>query len=222
MTWQKEVDEIKKRHHLAEKMGGEEGIARQHKRGKLTIRERIAALVDPGSFQQWGKLAGSAMYDENNEMVNFMPSASVSGLCSINGRKVFLTGQDFTVRGGSGAASGAGIDAGHNHPSPIELRLPTINLVDGAGGSVTGFSKLGRTYIPDGAFFGPLSEMLTVAPVACSTGRAKAYTGAMPGRPDTGVRCTSRGEPQRPSVGSSKPLPIPKRSGWSSNGNSRH
>jgi acetyl-CoA carboxylase carboxyltransferase component len=165
MTWQKEVDEIKKRHDLAEKMGGEEGIARQHKRGKLTIRERIAALVDPDSFQQWGKLSGLATYDENNELVGFIPSASVKGLCTINGRRVFLTGQDFTVRGGSGEATGAGIDAGHNHPSPIDLRLPTVNLVDGAGGSVTGFEKLGRTYIPDGAFFGPMSEILTIAPV---------------------------------------------------------
>ena len=118
MSWQKEVDEIKRRHKLAEKMGGIEGIARQHKRGKLTIRERIAALVDPDSFVQWGKLAGSATYDENNELVDFMPAASVAGLCTINGRKVYLSGQDFTVRGGSGAASGAGIDAGHNHPTP--------------------------------------------------------------------------------------------------------
>ena len=160
MNWQKEVDEIKRRHQLAEKMGGEEGIARQHKRGKLTIRERIDALVDPDSFRQWGKLAGFTTYDENNALVDFIPSASVMGLCTINGRRVFLTGQDFTVRGGSGEASGAGIDAGHNHPSPIDLRLPTVNLVDGAGGSVTGFEKLGRTYIPDGAFFGPI-QMLT-------------------------------------------------------------
>jgi acetyl-CoA carboxylase carboxyltransferase component len=165
MTWQKEVDEIKKRHDLAEKMGGEEGIARQHKRGKLTIRERIATLVDLDSFQQWGKLSGFATYNENNELVDFIPSASVMGLCTINGRRVFLTGQDFTVRGGSGEATGAGIDAGHNHPSPVDLRLPTVNLVDGAGGSVTGFEKLGRTYIPDGAFFGPMSEILTIAPV---------------------------------------------------------
>jgi len=165
MSWQKEVEEIEKRYRMAERMGGEEGIARQHKRGKLTIRERIDGLADPGSFQQFGKLGGFATYDDNNELIDFVPSASVSGLCKINGRDVYLTGQDFTVRGGSAAASGAGIDAGHNHPSPIEMRLPTVHLVDGAGGSVTGFEKLGRTYIPDGEFFGPLSEVLTIAPV---------------------------------------------------------
>lgn len=165
MTWRKEVDEIEKRRKLADGMGGEEGIARQHKRGKLTVRERIDGLADAGSFQEFGKLAGSATYDENNELVGFMPSASVSGLCNVNGRSVYLTGQDFTVRGGSGGAGGAGIDAGHNHPSPMEMRLPVVNLVDGAGGSVTSFESLGRTYIPDGAFFGPLSEILTIAPV---------------------------------------------------------
>lgn len=166
MSWEQEVEEINRRHALAEQMGGEEGIARQHKRGKLTIRARLEALVDEGSFQQMGKLAGSATYNEHNELTNFVPSASVTGLCRINNRRVFVTGQDFTVKGGSGSASGAGIDSGHNHPSPLSLRLPTVNLIDGSGGSVEGFEKLGRTYIPDGAFFGPLSEILTVAPVA--------------------------------------------------------
>jgi acetyl-CoA carboxylase carboxyltransferase component len=170
MVWESEVEEIKKRYELADKMGGPEGIAKQHERGKLTIRERIEALVDPGSFSQFGKLRGTATYDENNQLVDFMPSASVSGLCKINGRSVYLTGQDFTVRGGSGEASAhsAGIDSNHNHPTPIEMRVPTINLVDGSGGSVTGFTKLGRTYIPDGEFFGPFSEILTISPVVAA------------------------------------------------------
>ena len=60
MSWKKEVDEIEHRKVLADRMGGEEGIARQRKRGKLTIRERIDALVDKGSFRQMGKLAGHA------------------------------------------------------------------------------------------------------------------------------------------------------------------
>lgn len=165
MTWEKEVDEIKKRHKLAEKMGGKEGIARQHKKGKLTIRERISLLADPGSFQEWGKLAGAAAYDKNNKLTGFMPKNSVSGLCTLDGRRVYLTGQDFTVRGGSGGGWGGGGDAGHNHPSPIELRLPIVNLVDGSGGSVKTFSAMGRTYIPDGAYYGALSELVSVVPV---------------------------------------------------------
>ena len=166
MVWQPDVDEIKHRQYLAEQMGGPEGIERQHKRGKLTNRERLALLVDPGSLQEFGKLEGASTYDENGELSAFTPSARVAGLCRINGRRVYVNGQDFTIRGGAGEAHGGGIDAGHNHPTAMQMRLPTVNLVDGSGGSVTGFESLGRTYIPDGAFFGPLSAMLNIAPVA--------------------------------------------------------
>ncbi len=166
MSWEREVEEIKRRHALADGLGGPEGIARQHKHGKLTIRERIDALIDEGSFQQMGKLAGSASYDDQGDLAGFVPRAGRSGLCRINGRRVYVTGQDYTVRGGAASASGGALDAGHNHPTPLSMRVPTINLVDGVGGSVEGFEQLGRTYIPDGPFFGPLSEILTVAPVA--------------------------------------------------------
>ncbi|MEE9279333.1 MAG: carboxyl transferase domain-containing protein [Myxococcota bacterium] len=166
MTWQSELDELKHRHQLAEEMGGPEGVERQHKRGKLTIRERLAALVDPGSFREMGKLRGSPVYDENNELADFTPSASVSGLCTLNGRRVFVSGQDFTVRGASAGGDKGGVDVGHGHPSPLQMRLPTVNLVDGSGGSVVSFEQLGRTYLPDGAFFGPMCHILNVAPVA--------------------------------------------------------
>ena len=167
MVWQPEIDELKDRHQLAEQMGGPEGIERQHKRGKLTIRERIAALADPGSFQQMGKLQGKATYDENNRVIAFTPSASVRGICTVNGRRVYVTGQDFTIRGGaSEGGAGGGIDVGHGNPSALELRLPTVNLLDGAAASVVSFEQLGRTYIPDGPFFSPMSQILNIAPVA--------------------------------------------------------
>ena len=52
MVWQPEIDEISKRVELAERMGGQEGIDVQHKRGKLTIRERLDLFCDPSSFQE--------------------------------------------------------------------------------------------------------------------------------------------------------------------------
>ena len=164
MVWQPEIDELKNRHHLAEQMGGPEGVERQHKRGKLTIRERIALFVDTGSFQQMGKLQGKATYDENNKVVAFSPSIKVSGICTINGRRVYVTGGDFTVRGASGGEGDGGIDIGHGNPSALELRLPMVNLLDGAGGSVASFEELGRTYIPDGDL-GSASRLLNIAPV---------------------------------------------------------
>ena len=51
MSWQREVDELDRRRELARRMGGPEGIERQHERGKLTVRQRIDALGDPDSFR---------------------------------------------------------------------------------------------------------------------------------------------------------------------------
>ena len=58
MSWRNEIEEIRRREELAKKMGGEERIQRQHDNGRLTVRERIDALVDPGSFHEIGALAG--------------------------------------------------------------------------------------------------------------------------------------------------------------------
>ena len=86
MVWQPEIDELKYRKELAAQMGGPEGIGRQRKRGKLTVRERIAAIADPDSFDEIGAIAGSAKY-EGDKLVSFTPANLVLGLCTINGRK---------------------------------------------------------------------------------------------------------------------------------------
>ena len=82
MSWQPEVDELRKRQELARRMGGEAGIARQRKRGKLTVRERIDALTDPDSFEEFAGLVGSATY-EDNELVDFTPKGSVEGFAAV-------------------------------------------------------------------------------------------------------------------------------------------
>ena len=55
MSWEKEVEELARKRALAQAQGGEEGVSRQHARGLLTIRERIDAMLDPGSFQELGR-----------------------------------------------------------------------------------------------------------------------------------------------------------------------
>jgi acetyl-CoA carboxylase carboxyltransferase component len=62
MSWEKDVEEIAHRKALAEGMGGPDKLARQKAQGKLNVRERIAALADPGSFREIGKLGGAATY----------------------------------------------------------------------------------------------------------------------------------------------------------------
>ena len=88
MSWRNEIEEIRRREELAKKMGGEERIQRQHDNGRLTVRERIDALVDPGSFHEIGALAGRANYDGQSELKDFTPSNFVLGTADIDGRRV--------------------------------------------------------------------------------------------------------------------------------------
>ena len=160
MSWQREVDELKRRHELARRMGGPEGIARQHERGKLTVRERIDALADPGSFREFMGLVAKARY-ENGELVDLTPRAMVEGTCRLDGHKVIVSGGDFTVRGGSGGASGGGIGSElASNKRALEWRLPYVRLLDAAGGSVRSFEEIGRTYLPDGNVWSAVDTML--------------------------------------------------------------
>jgi propionyl-CoA carboxylase beta chain len=79
-SWKKEVDELKARRKMAEKLGGEESVARQKSQGKLTARERIKKLLDENSFFEIGSLAGNATYDSNNNISSFVPSNFVGGI----------------------------------------------------------------------------------------------------------------------------------------------
>src|SRR5207248_3464723 len=117
-------------HAMAAEMGGAEGVARQHANGKLTVRERIDAFVDPGSFRETMALVGSATYEEG-ALAAFTPKAAVEGFCTLDGRKVLLSGGDFTVRGGSGGgrAGGMGTERAANRRA-LEWRIPYIRLLD--------------------------------------------------------------------------------------------
>ena len=101
MCWKEEVDEIARRRELATRMGGEEAVAKQHERGRLTIRERIEGLVDAESFREQGPLAGHAELDEAGRLVSFTPGNYILGLAKLDGRPVAIGGEDFTQRGGS-------------------------------------------------------------------------------------------------------------------------
>ena len=166
MAWQREVDELERRRELARQMGGEEGIARQHGRGKLTVRERIDQLTDPGSFREFMGLVGHATY-ERDELTQFTPKASVEGLGALDGRKVVISGGDFTVRGGSSGGAGGGLGAElASNQRALEWRVPYVRLLDAAGGSVRSFETLGRTYLPDGNVWSAVdAQLLSTVPV---------------------------------------------------------
>tara|TARA_Y100000994_G_scaffold39843_1_gene30757 strand:+ start:1212 stop:2774 length:1563 start_codon:yes stop_codon:yes gene_type:complete len=152
VSWEAEVEEIKKRKHLAEQMGGEAGIAEQKRRGKLTARERVTKFVDPGTWREISPLVGTATYSENGlELESFLPKGAVKGFAEVDGRQVAVDAGDFTVRGGSGGGSAGGLGGElDTKDRALEWQVPYVRLQDAAGGSVRGFEELGRTYVPDG------------------------------------------------------------------------
>lgn len=165
MGWEPEIEELRRREEMAREMGGADKVARQHEHGKLTIRERIDRIADAGSFREIGALAGRSDYDERGELRGFRPSNFVFGTAEIEERPVVLSGDDFTVRGGSADAS---IPAKRMHAEglALELRVPHVRLVDGmgGGGSVKTIEMAGRTYIPRLGNWDAVVEHLAVAP----------------------------------------------------------
>ena len=147
--WHDEIGEIRRRQQLAAEMGGPERLARQRARGKLNVRERIAALLDPDSFRELGSLVGEGQYDADGRLVSFRPSSCIGGRGTVDGRPVVVSADDFTVRGGS--------SEGYSHEKNSQLEqlageygLPLIRLLDGTGGggSVADIETRGATYVP--------------------------------------------------------------------------
>jgi acetyl-CoA carboxylase carboxyltransferase component len=178
MSWEKEVEEIRRRVELAKQMGGADNIKRQHDGGKLTVRERIERLLDAGTFHEYGALAGAPKY-EGETLASIMPANFVGGTGRINGRRVVVGGDDFTVRGG---AADANIGNKRSYAELIahELHIPIIRLVDGTGGggSVRSFETLKRTYVPANPDFDVLVKLMGEVPVVAGCMGSVAGIGA--------------------------------------------
>ena len=138
---------------LAAQMGGPEGIARQHGRGKLTVRERLPLLADPGTFREFGGL-GPRRLRRARRAHRVHAAGPGRRDVPVDGRKVVVTAGDFTVRGGSGGGAHGGLGEELSAAErALEWRLPYVRLLDAAGGSVRSFEEIGRTYLPDGNSF---------------------------------------------------------------------
>ena len=81
--------------------GGEKRIAAQHKKGKLTARERINILLDEGSFEEIGMFVSHRCTDFGMENEQYLGDGVVTGYGTVNGRLIYVFSQDFTVFGGS-------------------------------------------------------------------------------------------------------------------------
>jgi acetyl-CoA carboxylase carboxyltransferase component len=174
MSWEREVRGIEARRAAALEQGGAEAVARQHAQGRLTIRERIDALVDPGSFRETGPLAGSSERDANGELVAFSPANYVLGFARLDGRPLVVGGEDFTQRGGSPSAAGLRKSV-FAEELALRYRLPLVRFLEGGGGSVAG--ARGKSAAPSQEsvnapprFQSIMQAMATAPVVSCALG----------------------------------------------------
>ncbi|KAI9031975.1 propionyl-CoA carboxylase [Hyaloraphidium curvatum] len=186
-NWNVVLGQVQERASLSRKLPeNDPGIVRQRKQEKLTVRERVALLLDEGSFREHGSVAGSATYgtDDPEKLVGFQRANFVAGKGKIQGRPVVVGADDFSVRGGhaDGAIARKAI---FTESLARELRVPMIRLVDGSsgGGSVAVITKSGYSKLTSMPGFNQSVKMLDEIPVAAAClgpavglGAAKAAT----------------------------------------------
>lgn len=167
--WAAEVEELAFRRSESEKLGGTEAVRKHHEQGRLTIRERIAGLIDSGSFQEVGRLTGQGRY-EGTKLVGVTPAPYVMGLASIDGRPVAVGGEDFTVRGGTSWSGDRkkGGQGGFVEDLAYHYRIPLVNLIDGSGGSVTSIQRRGHSVFPGVHGFERSVALMGMVPVVCA------------------------------------------------------
>ena len=161
--WAAEIDDLRQRQAWAKLHGGKENVKRHQELGKLPARSRIDKLLDTQSFREIGSITGQVSYDANGKAQQMLPSNSIVGTGKIQQRRVIVSADDFTVRGGSSEASIAEkwIFA---ERWAIENKVPLIRLVDAAGGSIRLLEKLQSTKIPGYSTWLP-AQLLSEVPV---------------------------------------------------------
>ncbi|HEV8538774.1 MAG TPA: acyl-CoA carboxylase subunit beta, partial [Bacteroidota bacterium] len=129
------IQELRQRKELAKLGGGEKRIEDQHRKGKLTARERLDLLLDPGSFEEFDALVEHRSHDFGMEKQKYPGDGVVTGAGRVDGRLVFVFSQDFTVFGGS-------LSEAHAEKickimdMALEVGAPIIGLNDSGGARI--------------------------------------------------------------------------------------
>ncbi|KAF5368210.1 hypothetical protein D9615_010530 [Tricholomella constricta] len=167
-SWEHPLSQLREQQTLIQQPNLQDpGYIRQKANGKLWVRERLTALLDQESFAEVGSVTGNPIFDEKTgALTSFTPANSVTGFGRINGRKVFVTADDFSVRGGH-ADGGIQMKAPYGERGKQECHW-SIRLLDGSsgGGSVATYLTMGATYIPGLAGLGRSMDTMAVVPVA--------------------------------------------------------
>ncbi len=143
MTTRARIDELESLREKALAAGGEEAVRKHHDKGKLTARERLAALCDPGTFQELDMFVQHRCTDFGMEKNRPPGDGVVTGYGRVGGRVVYLFAQDFTVIGGSlGEAVAAKICKVMD--MSMKAGVPIVGLNDSGGARIQeGVASLG-------------------------------------------------------------------------------
>ncbi|WP_445149009.1 acyl-CoA carboxylase subunit beta [Baekduia sp. Peel2402] len=176
------VEELAERRAAAMLGGGEERIARQHAAEKLTARERIDLLVDPGTFNELGLHAGIHYSVRGLEDKEAPADGVVTGWGLVEGRKVAIAAYDFTVMAGSMGMTGE-IKVARLRELALSKRMPMVWLLDSAGARIQ--EAVGSLFAGSGHLFKEEVVASGVIPqVAALMGPCAAGTAYIPGLAD--------------------------------------
>ncbi|MFO1169736.1 MAG: carboxyl transferase domain-containing protein [Hyphomicrobiaceae bacterium] len=164
--WAPLLKELETRRQRALEAGGTDRIAREHRLGRTTARERIATLVDPGSFVEFGTLVTTPT--EKGEM----GPTFICGLAEIDGRPVAIGAEDFTVEGGAVGVHlqrPKGSWGGFIEETAYGYEIPLILLMNGTGGSVLIQELKGYAELQASKPIYPVFELMEKVPVLTAT-----------------------------------------------------
>jgi acetyl-CoA carboxylase carboxyltransferase component len=178
--WGPLVGDLAARKLRALGMGGEQFVERQRSLGKLTVRERLDLLLDPGTWVEYGLLADHMDAGLGDRYL--AADGAVTGVGEIDGRLVAVAAYDFTVMAGSMGAVGEDKIA-RMRAHAVRQRIPFVWLLDSAGARIQ--STSGSAFAGAGALFREQVAMSGVVPmVAAMLGHCAAGTAYIPALAD--------------------------------------
>jgi acetyl-CoA carboxylase carboxyltransferase component len=176
------TEQLHERRAKAKLGGGEEKIAKQHERGKLTARERIDLLVDAGTFVELGINGRPHFAQRAMDGVDAPADGVITGWGDVDGRPCCVAAYDFTVMAGSMGMTGE-LKATRLREMALSKRMPFIWLLDSAGARIQ--EATGSLFAGSGFLFREEVEMSGVIPmVAAMMGPCAAGTAYIPALAD--------------------------------------
>jgi len=176
------TEQLHQRREAALLGGGEEKIAKQHERGKLTARERIDLLVDEGTFVELGIHGRPHFAQRAMDNVEAPADGVVTGWADVDGRPCCIAAYDFTVMAGSMGMTGE-LKVGRLREIALQKRMPFVWLLDSAGARIQ--EAAGSLFAGSGSLFREEVEMSGVVPmVAAMMGPCAAGTAYIPALSD--------------------------------------